>query len=232
MSESESKARLAHEAAPVVAHLSAQVRSEAIRAAAGALLSSSEAILEANGRDMARAREAGMADSLLDRLMLDEGRVKSIASSMSEVADQPDPLARTLAGSTLPSGVRVERVTVPLGVVAIVYEARPNVTADAIALCLRSGNACVLRGGSAAHDSCIAITEAARAGAVGCGVPPEAIAIIEAPGHDETQCLMRATGLVDLLIPRGGASLIRACVEGATVPTIQTGVGNCHIYLE
>jgi glutamate-5-semialdehyde dehydrogenase len=232
MSESESKARLAHEAAPLVARLSAQVRSEAIRAAAGALLSSSEAILEANERDMARARESGMRDSLLDRLMLDKGRVKAIASSMSEVADQPDPLARTLSGSTLPSGVRVERVTVPLGVVAIVYEARPNVTADAIALCLRSGNACVLRGGSAAHDSCIAITEAARAGAVGCGVPPEAIAIIEAPGHDETQSLMRATGLVDLLIPRGGASLIRACVEGATVPTIQTGVGNCHVYLE
>jgi glutamate-5-semialdehyde dehydrogenase len=229
LSETIECARRAHAAAPLLARASATRRSEAIRAAAACVDADVQTILAANRADLDRATD--LSAPLRDRLLLDEGRVKALVSSMLAVADQADPLERVLDGRTLASGIRMERVSVPLGVVAIVYEARPNVTADAVCLCLRSGNACVLRGGSAAHDSCIAIAESCRRGIASCGLPVSCVEVISAPGHAATEELMRANGLVDVLIPRGGASLIRACVEGATVPTIQTGVGNCHIYL-
>jgi glutamate-5-semialdehyde dehydrogenase len=190
-----------------------------------------QTILAANAADMSEGKSSGMAEPLLDRLLLNAARVESLAASMEEVASQPDPVGRVLEGRTLSSGVRMEKVTVPLGVVAIIYEARPNVTADAFALCLRSGNACVLKGGSAARRSCKAIACACRAGLQKAGLPADAVEYIEATEHAETAELMRATGLVDVLIPRGSGRLIKATIEQATVPTIETGTGNCHIYL-
>ena len=181
---------------------------------------------------MERARAAGMSEGLLDRLFLDEARVAAIARSMEEVAGQADPLGRVLDGYTNGDGLRIEKVTVPLGVVAMVYEARPNVTADAFALCLRAGNACLLKGGSAANASCLAIAGLCRRACEESGLPADSVAYIEDDaGHTQTAELLGATGLVDVLIPRGGAGLIRACVENAKVPTIETGTGNCHIYV-
>ncbi|MEE8716858.1 MAG: glutamate-5-semialdehyde dehydrogenase [Coriobacteriales bacterium] len=234
MSEAVEKATRAHEAAATLRTTSDHQRSDAIRRAADAVERATDRIVEANAGDMARARAEGMSEPLQDRLLLDERRVGDIARSMREVAAQPDPLGRVLLGRTLASGLRMEQVTVPLGVVAMVYEARPNVTADAFSLCMRSGNACVLRGGSAAHDSCAAIADACRQGVEQAGLPGDAVQLIDATGergHAETEALMRANGLVDVLIPRGGARLIQSCVRNATVPVIETGTGNCHVYL-
>ena len=168
----------------------------------------------------------------MDRLQLTSERIEAIASSMEEVARQDDPLGSVRSGRTLASGVRLECVSVPLGVVAMIYEARPNVTADAFALCARSGNACVLKGGSAARMSCRAIVECCREGLVAAGLPADACCLVDSTDRAETRELMHADGLVDVLIPRGGASLIQTCVRESTVPVIETGVGNCHIYLE
>lgn len=231
MPEALEKARKAKAAAGELANASATVRTQAIMAAARSIDNSRAAIIEANAIDMERARGNGMQESLLDRLLLDDGRIDGIISSMDEVASQPDPLNKVVAGWTLDSGIRMEQLTIPLGVIAIIYEARPNVTADAAVLCLRSGNACVLKGGSAAHDSCAAIATAIRAGISEVGLPEDCVCLIDSPDHDETAELMKATDLVDVLIPRGGASLIRSCVEKSKVPVIQTGIGNCHVYL-
>jgi glutamate-5-semialdehyde dehydrogenase len=173
-----------------------------------------------------------MPGPLLDRLMLDAKRLDGISSSLEEISRQEDPLGLVSWGRTLDSGVRVERVSVPMGVVAIIYEARPNVTADAFALCVRSGNACVLKGGSAARESCMALAACCRDALVEAGLPADAVQYVDDDAeHTQTSELVHATGLVDVLIPRGGASLIRYCVENATVPVIETGTGNCHIYL-
>lgn len=231
MSEAIDKARAAHGASVVLAQASASLRSKAILAAANAVIESRPAILEANGRDMERGSKAGMPSPLLDRLMLDDARIDGIVAGMREVASQADPIGEVVGGRTLASGIRLTQVRVPLGVVAMVYEARPNVTADAICLALRSGNAVVLRGGSAAHDSCEAIAQACREGIASTGLPRDCACIIDSPDRAETLELMHANGLVDVLIPRGGHSLIRTCVEQATVPVIQTGEGNCHVYV-
>ena len=234
MSEAIEKATRAHEASAAMRRASNAARVDAIRQAAARVAEARDLIIDANRRDMARAREAGMSAPLQDRLLLTNERIQSIVDAMCAVADQADPIGRVLTGRTLDSGVRMEQVTVPLGVVAMIYEARPNVTADAFALCARTGNAVVLRGGSAAHDSCRAIADACRAGLVAAGLPGDALQLIDAQGeegHRETECLMRANGLIDVLIPRGGAALIQSCVRNATVPVIQTGTGNCHVYL-
>ena len=231
MSAAIEKARAARAASAVLSQASAGERTAAILAAAAAVDAARNDIMSANAADMARGRAQGLTQGLLDRLMLDEGRIDGIVAGMRKVASQPDPIGRVTSGCTLDSGLRLTRVTVPLGVVAMVYEARPNVTADAICLTLRSGNACVLRGGTAAHDSCMAIAAACRKGIASAGLPADCATIIESPDRAETQALMRANGLVDVLIPRGGHSLIRACVENATVPTIETGEGNCHVYV-
>lgn len=232
MGQALDKARLAHEAAPLLAKASAAVRSQAIHAAAGLLRANAAQVVAANAEDMGRARAAGMSEGLLDRLFLDEARVRSIAGSMDDVAEQADPLGRVLDGYTNANGLRIEKVTVPLGVVAMVYEARPNVTADAFALCLRAGNACLLKGGSAANASCVAIAALCREACERSGLTADAVAYIEDDAeHTQTGELLGAAGLVDVLIPRGGAGLIRACVENAKVPTIETGTGNCHIYV-
>lgn len=234
MSEAIEKATRAHEASAAMRRASNAARVDAIRQAAARVAEARDLIIDANRRDMARAREAGMSAPLQDRLLLTDERIQGIADAMRAVADQADPIGRVLTGRTLDSGVRMEQVTVPLGVVAMIYEARPNVTADAFALCARTGNAVVLRGGSAAHDSCRAIADACRAGLVAAGLPGDALQLVDAQGeegHRETERLMRANGLIDVLIPRGGAALIQSCVRNATVPVIQTGTGNCHVYL-
>ncbi len=231
MGEAIERAKLAKNAAPSLARAGAGDRSQAIRSAAEAVSQAMGAIVEANYRDMARGREDGLPAPLLDRLLLDESRVKGIVDAMLAVADQPDPVGVVLGGSTLPNGLRLEKVSVPLGVVAIVYEARPNVTADSIALCLRSGNACVLRGGSAARESCAAIAAACRSGVAKAGMDPELIQLIASEDRADAVELMHATGIVDALVPRGGAGLIATCVRESTVPVIETGTGNCHIYL-
>ena len=232
MSEAREKALAASEAARVLAQASAEQRTQAIEQAACAVSDWRAEILAANARDMERGRAAGMSEPLLDRLMLNDARIDGIVAGMREVAAQADPIGEVVGGRTLASGIRLTEVRVPLGVVAMVYEARPNVTADAVCLTLRSGNACVLRGGSAAHDSCVAIAEACREGIARVGLPAACAQLIESADREETVELMHATGLVDVLIPRGGHSLIHTCMAEATVPVIQTGEGNCHVFVE
>ena len=232
MGEALEKAGLAHAAAPLVAAASVSQRSRAISLAAEALRRDVGLVVEANGRDLARARSNGMSAPLQDRLALTRERVLAIADAMDEVAGQEDPLGIVCGGRTLDNGLKIEKVTVPLGTVAVVFEARPNVTADAFALCVRSGNACVLKGGSAAADSCKSIAAACRAAMAEAGLPEDAVQYVEDDaGHSQTAELLGATGLIDVLIPRGGASLIQSCVQNAKVPTIETGTGNCHVYL-
>ena len=232
MSEATEKARLAKAAAPALARAPRDVRERALVAAAARIRAASDDIVAANARDLERARRANMSAPLQDRLMLDADRVSSIADSLDDIARQPDPLGCVVGGSTLENGLRIEQVSVPLGVVAMIYEARPNVTADAFGLCVRSGNACVLKGGSAARESCLALTAACRAALEEAGLPADALQYVDDDAeHTQTAELLDATGLVDVLIPRGGAALIRACVEGARVPVIETGTGNCHVYV-
>lgn len=232
MGEARQKAALAKAAAPVLAAASSAKREAALMRAAELIRGACETIVAANERDLERARANGMSEPLQDRLMLDASRVAAIADSLDDIAHQPDPLGRVLGGSTLPNGLKIEQVSVPLGVVAMIYEARPNVTADAFGLCLRSGNTCVLKGGSAARESCLAIVEACRTALSESGLPVDALQYVDDDAaHTQTAELLEATGLVDVLVPRGGATLIHACVEGAKVPVIETGTGNCHIYV-
>ena len=232
MGEAREKALRAREAARALATLGTDARNGALRAMAAALRVETPAILAANAADMEAARAAGTSPQMLDRLMLNEQRVEGMAVGLEEVAGQPDPLGRVLTGTRLPNGLAVEKVTVPLGVVAMVYEARPNVTSDAAGLCIKTGNAAVLRGGSTAVRSCLAIAEALRGALASCGLPRDAVCVLETPGHAVVDELFGLVGLVDVLVPRGGAGLIRACVENAKVPVIETGTGNCHVYVE
>lgn len=226
--------RLAEEAKAASVELgmaSFDVRNAALRAMAASLRAHTEDVLAANAQDMEAARAGGMKDSLLDRLLLTEERVEGMASALEELAALPDSLGRVLEDRTLGNGLRVQRVTVPFGVVAMVYEARPNVTADAAGICVKTGNACVLRSGSSALHSSIAIANVLHEAAVGAGLPRNCIRIVESTDRSSADALMRMHGVVDLLIPRGGAGLIRRCVENATVPVIETGTGNCHVYV-
>ncbi|HIT52237.1 MAG TPA: glutamate-5-semialdehyde dehydrogenase [Candidatus Aveggerthella excrementigallinarum] len=206
-------------------------RNEALRAMAAALRARAEEVLEANAEDMDAARADGMSASLLDRLLLTRDRVEGMAAALEELAALPDSLGRVLEDRTLENGLRVQRVTVPFGVVAMVYEARPNVTADAAGICVKTGNACVLRSGSSALRSSVAIARVLADAAESAGLSKGSICIVESADRASADALMRLHGVVDLLIPRGGAGLIRRCVENATVPVIETGTGNCHVYV-
>lgn len=206
-------------------------KNAALRAMAAALRAQADAILAANAEDMRRAREAGMASHLLDRLALTPKRLDDMAMMVEAVAELPDPVGEVIARDTRPNGLRVERVRVPIGLIAVVYEARPNVTSDVAALCLKSGNAVLLRGGSDAYQSSRAIVAALRA-AIADYVNPDAIQLVETTDRQGVLALLTLNGLVDLAIPRGGADLINTVVRTATVPTIETGVGNCHVYIE
>ena len=206
-------------------------RNGALGAMARALREHAADIVAANGEDMATARGRGTSEALLDRLMLDEGRVHAMADALDELRELPDPLGRATMESALYNGIRLTRVTVPLGVVAMVYEARPNVTADAAGICIKSGNACILRGGSLAARSNEVVADILAAAAVGAGMPEGCICAVTTTDRSATDVLMELHGLVDVLIPRGGAGLIRHCVEHAKVPVIETGTGNCHVYV-
>ena len=203
----------------------------ALRAMADRLWEDRDAILAANALDMDAAR-GRISEVMLDRLALTEDRIAAMAEGVRQVAALPDPVGRTLRTVERPNGMTIRRVAVPMGVVAIIYESRPNVTSDAAALALKSGNVCVLRGGKEAFRSANAIVEALREGLVQAGLPREAVSLVQDTTRQSAGELMRAVGLVDLLIPRGGAGLIRSCVENALVPCIQTGTGICHVYVD
>jgi len=204
----------------------------ALRAMADALVQQAGEITKANARDLQRAKENGTSAALIDRLTLDLPRITAIADSLREVAALPDPIGEVVRGYTLPNGLQVRQVRVPLGVVGMIYEARPNVTVDAAGLCLKSGNAALLRGSSSARDSNQALAAAMRSALIDQGVNPDAVQLVPGDSHESVKHLMTARGLVDVLIPRGGESLIRNVVENSTVPVIETGVGNCHVYVD
>ena len=206
-------------------------KNRALLAMADALERSCPAILAANGQDLENARGT-VPDVMLDRLRLNEERVAGMARGIREAAALPDPVGRVRSEETRPNGLLLQKVTVPMGVIAIIYESRPNVTSDAAALAIKSGSACVLRGGKEAFLSNNAIVDALRAGLQAEGLPAELVSLVQDTSRASATELMKASGLVDLLIPRGGAGLIRACVENATVPCIQTGTGICHIYVD
>ena len=219
-------------AAGALACMRAPEKNRALNAMADEVLRATEEILSANAQDVETARAGGMSEALVDRLALTEKRIAAMAKGMRDVAELADPVGRLLSGGTLDNGLRIERRTVPFGVIGIIYEARPNVTGDAAALCFKSGNACILRGGSEAVRSNAAIVQAMRRGLTRSGVNPDSVLMVEDTSHETAQALMRLNEYLDLLIPRGGAGLIRRVVETATVPVIETGVGNCHVYVE
>ncbi|WP_121829342.1 glutamate-5-semialdehyde dehydrogenase [Streptomyces sp. S1] len=225
-------ARLARGAAAEIAPLPRAVKDEALLAIADALEVRTAEIVEANAVDIAKAREAGTSEAIVDRLTLTPERVRAIAADVRDVAALPDPVGEVVRGSTLPNGIDLRQVRVPLGVVGIIYEARPNVTVDAAALCLKSGNAVLLRGSSSAYASNTALVTVLRDAVGGAGLPADAIQLVPGESRESVRELMRARGLVDVLIPRGGASLIRTVVEESTVPVIETGTGNCHVYVD
>ena len=222
----------ARTAGHVLATATRAVKDAALLAMAQALLDSQETILAANGEDVTRAEAAGTPSNIVDRLRLDNNRLAAMAQGLRDVAGLPDPVGEVLRGSTLANGLELRQDRVPLGVVAMIYEARPNVTADAAGICLKSGNAVLLRGSSSARSSNAAIVTALRSALVSVGLPEDAVQLVPGDSHDSVKALMRARGLVDVLIPRGGAGLIRSVVEESTVPVIETGVGNCHVYVD
>src|ERR1035437_5620474 len=212
--------------------LSRADKDAALRAMADALDLASGQIIAANEQDIAAGRAQGLTEGLLDRLRLDQVRVKAAAQALRDIAGLPDPVGEVVRGSTLANGLQIRQVRVPIGVVAMIYEARPNVTVDAAGLALKSGNAVVLRGGSAASQSNRALVAVLRGTLQAQGLPAGAGALLEEGGRDAVRALMTARGLIDVLIPRGGASLIQTVVRESTVPVIETGVGNCHVYVD
>ena len=219
-------------AAAELAVLRAPEKNAALRAMADEILRSRDEILESNALDVDSARAMGTPEPMVDRLMLNDARLRAMAKGMRDVADLPDPVGRLLDGGTLDNGLRIERRSVPFGVIGIIYEARPNVTSDAAALCFKSGSACILRGGSDAIHSNVAITRAMRRGLAKADFNPDAVQLIRDTEREAVLELMKLNAYLDLLIPRGGRELIRTVVENATVPVIETGVGNCHVYVE
>ena len=224
-------ARAAKAASVPLGRASNAERQAAVRAMADALRAAAPQILAANAEDMRAAEAAGTSEGLLDRLLLTPERIEGMAAGLDRLAELPDPVGRVLEHRTLDCGLDLTRVSVPLGLVAMVYEARPNVTADAAGICVRTGNACILRGGSLALNSCAAIARVLADTVASCGFPREAVAFIETADRAATAALMGLRGTVDVLIPRGGAGLIERCVREATVPVIETGTGNCHVYV-
>ena len=225
-------AQRAREASTILRGLTRDAKDSALCRIAAALRSETARIVEVNALDTARARESGTSAALVDRLTLDAARLEAIAAALEEVAELPDPVGDVVRGYTLPNGLDVRQVRVPLGVVGIIYEARPNVTVDAGGLCLKSGNAALLRGSSSAQATNEVLVDVMRAALVESGLPADAIQLVPGTSHESVKHLMTARGLVDVLIPRGGEGLIRSVVEGSTVPVIETGVGNCHVYID
>jgi len=230
-SEVRRKAKRAKAAARILAQLSTGQKDAALLRIADQLEVRADEIVQANLKDLEGAKARGVSGALMDRLALTHERIRKIAAGVREVADLPDPVGETVRAWRRPNGLEISQVRVPLGVVGIIYEARPNVTVDAAALCLKSGNAALLRGSSDALNSNIAITAVIQEALEEAGLPREAVQLIEDTDRSAAQEMMRLNGLIDVLIPRGGAGLIQAVVQNATVPVIETGVGNCHVYV-
>ncbi len=225
-------ARAARSAAVELRGLTRNQKDAALLGIADALDADAPAIVLANATDVERARASGTSDAIVDRLTLTAERIAAIAQALRDVAALPDPVGEVIRGYTLPNGLQVRQVRVPLGVVAMIYEARPNVTVDAAGLSLKSGNAALLRGSSSAAATNAALVRVMRAALEAAGLSPDAIQLVPGDTHESVTHLITARGLVDVVIPRGGASLIRNVVDNATVPVIETGVGNCHVYVD
>jgi len=222
----------AKEAANSIAQLSGPVKNKALDAIADALEKNIAAIIEANKQDLDAAEQNGMSKSMLDRLTLNDKRIRDMAQAVRYITTLKDPVSRILSGSVSEEGLMIEKITVPLGVAGIIYEARPNVTVDAATLCLKAGNCCVLRGGKEAISSNTALMGIMRSALSGCGINPDAMNLVEDVSRESSVKMMRMNEYLDVLIPRGGAGLIRTIVENSTVPVIETGTGNCHIYVD
>ena len=221
----------ARKASLALASSDTEKRNCALNAMADALVARASEIIEANKNDLARATENGMSDAMIDRLTLNIDRIKAISNSVKKVIALPDPLAKSEEW-TRENGLKITKKRVPFGVIAIIYEARPNVTADAAALCVKSGNAVILRGGKEAIDSNLAIASVLSDALYSVGLPKECVAVVPDTSRETASKLMKMKGHIDLLIPRGGKSLIRSVVENATVPVIETGAGNCHVFFD
>ncbi|MDO8586601.1 MAG: glutamate-5-semialdehyde dehydrogenase [Armatimonadota bacterium] len=232
VSEVEQKARQAREAARLLASAPTGVKNAALLGMADAIVAEKADLLSANAIDVAAAREKGISDALIDRLSLNDKRIEGMAEGLNVVAALPDPIGEVIKGWRRPNGLRIRKVRVPLGVIGIIYESRPNVTADAAALCLKAGNACVLRGGTDAINSNKAIADVLMKAAQSAGVPANAIQLIETTDRAAANELMRMDKYVDALVPRGGVSLARAVAQNATVPVIFDGGGVCHTFVE
>ena len=226
------KAAKAKEVTPAVARLTTPQKNEILLAAADNLVAQTDKILAANEADLNAGRERGMSESLLDRLALSAERIEGIAGGLRQVAGLSDPVGEVLQGRRMDNGIEMKQVRVPLGVMGMVYEARPNVTVDAFGLALKSGNVALLRGSKSARNSNAQLVEIVQETLAKFDIPREAVQLLPCESHDSVQDLITARGLVDLVIPRGGAGLINAVVTGATVPTIETGTGNCHFYID
>ena len=232
MSEVIEVARRARAAAAGLAPLPRKAKDAALHAMADALVAQTDRVLAANAEDVQAGRDAGTSEALLDRLSLDAKRVAAMADGLRHVATLPDPVGEVVRGSSLPNGLELRQVRVPLGVVGIVYEARPNVTADAAGLCLKSGNAVLLRGSASAYRSNRVLVDVLAEAATAAGMPVDSIQLVPGTDRSSVKELMQARGLVDVLIPRGGAGLIEAVVTESQVPVIETGVGNCTVYVD
>lgn len=216
----------------ILAKAGGAVIDKALLAIADALENESGYILEENAKDIKAGEENGLSQALIDRLSLSEARISSMAQGLRQVAASENPVGKVLWGETRPNGLKIEKVAVPIGVIAVIFEARPNVTADAAAICLKAGNSVILKGGKEAINSNKAIASVMRKAAAESGLPEDCIILVENISREAATELMKLNGYVDLLIPRGGAGLIRSVVENATVPVIETGVGNCHVYVD
>ena len=215
-----------------VQKLSTEAKDKALYTAAEKLVEQQAAILEANAKDIEAGRAAGMSEALIDRLTLTEGRIEQIAEGLRQVAQLQDPVGEVMEKFTRPNGMKIRKIRVPMGVIGVIYESRPNVTADAFALCFKAGSAVILKGGSDAINSNIAITQVLRDSLEECGITPDAVQLIATTDRAATRELMTMRQYVDVLIPRGGAGLIRAVVENSKIPVIETGTGNCHVYVD
>lgn len=225
-------AAAAKAAAAEVAQLSTETKNKALLAMAGALEAHMAEILAANAADMDRERANGMSPDMLDRLMLNEGRVRDMAVGLRQVAELPDPIGEVISEWDRPNGLHIKKVRVPMGVIGIIYEARPNVTVDAASLAFKAGSAILLRGSGSAYESNAAEVRVLRSALESCGVTPDAVCLVEEKGHDVVDKMLTLRGYIDLIIPRGSARLINNAVDKATVPILQTGTGNCHVYVD
>ena len=221
----------ARRAAAVLAVSRGEKRNTALLACAKAIRDDAGKLQSENGKDLTRSEEFGLSQAMVDRLTLDDGRIESMACAMEQIAAQTDPVGQAIRASNRPNGLRVEKRRVPIGVIGIIFESRPNVTADAAALCIKSGNACILRGGKEAINSNLAIARSMRRGLIEANLPPEAVTVLESTDRQLVGAMARAEGLIDLIIPRGGQTLIRAVTEAATIPVIKHYAGNCHVYV-